>query len=161
MKGIRIKSVSKTHKISPFYSSDTRLKANVRFGTGKKASLELVTIRNYSDSTYFFPFQDGKVITIREAEINPGEWLPVEYWVHSWCGNSYDYSRKLEPGKEFGFTAFRMKGSKKVKMRYRVQLAGKGNILYSEPFPGRINICQVAVPEDLDPAVGNFIDFLN
>ncbi|MBL7937362.1 MAG: hypothetical protein JNM51_16270 [Bacteroidia bacterium] len=56
-----------------------------------------IYIANLSDTkTATVEIQDGSLMMIVEAQDEHKTWKPIEYWSHSWCGNSY-YSLELPP----------------------------------------------------------------
>jgi hypothetical protein len=75
--------------------------------------------------------QDGSVIMVLEAMDQDREWKPIEYWSHSWCGNSY-FSTTLPP-EHFAFTRG-IKCSGDFTTSCRLKLSNKGDTLYSNIF---------------------------
>ncbi|MEZ4684799.1 MAG: hypothetical protein R3B47_01615 [Bacteroidia bacterium] len=116
---------------------------------------------NKTDSAIVIPLQDYSVIAIREAEINPDEWRPIEFHINSWCGNSYGEEIILEPGFGIAFVSKRMTGETTVNIRYKIRINGKKDYLYSEPFSGQIDLCRTIVHPDEQPIITDFIDFLD
>ncbi len=75
--------------------------------------------------------QDGSVIMMLEAKDQDQQWKPIEYWSHSWCGNSY-FSATLPP-EHFAFTRG-IKCSGDFATSCRLKLSNKGDTLYSNVF---------------------------
>ncbi len=48
-----------------------------------------LTILNNSDSAIIVSIEDRQLILIQEAMTPEGEWKPIEFFIHSDCGNSY------------------------------------------------------------------------
>lgn len=95
---------------------------------------------NTTDSTFSAKRQDGSLIMIQEALNEKGKWIPIEYWVHSGCGNSYFNPLKLDSGKYIMIPIKKYSGNFKTKIRLKLK-AGK-TIFYSEPFQGEIDKSQ-------------------
>jgi len=75
--------------------------------------------------------QDGSAIMMLEAMDKDHRWKPIEYWSHSWCGNSY-FSTLLPP-EHFAFTRG-IKCSGDFTTSCRLKLSNKGDTLYSNAF---------------------------
>jgi len=111
-----------------------------KFTSGMK-----VIIINNTPDTLSVLMQDGSVFMLQEA-LNPnGEWQPIEYWIHSNCGNSY--GNIYFPPKTFIATnAFRYTGSFKTMLRFKLLFISDGHyekkFIYSNPFPGKVNYSQ-------------------
>jgi hypothetical protein len=91
---------------------------------------------NTSDSIFTALKQDGSLIMIQEALDENGNWNPIEYWVPSYCGNSYDESLKLDSGKCVMIPIKKYSGDFATKIRMRF-LYGP-SILISDSFDGSI-----------------------
>jgi len=94
---------------------------------------------NTTDSTFKAELQDGSLIMIQEALNEKNEWQPIEYWVNSGCGNSYE-SLKIQPGQYVIIRIIQYAGSFKTKIRLKMRKAH--SILYSEPFEGTVDKSQ-------------------
>lgn len=90
---------------------------------------------NTSDTVFKVAGQDGSFRIIREAMDKNGEWKPIEYWVNSFCGNSYE-GLEFKPGQGTMFFMKKYHGSFKTQMR--LKMAVNNTILYSQPFEGNI-----------------------
>lgn len=88
--------------------------------------------------------QDGSLMMITEARDEKGTWKPVEYWSHSWCGNSY-YSLDIKP-EHFAFTRG-VKCSGDFLTRCRLKLKFNGDSLYSNTFSMNISKGQFTKPD--------------
>ncbi len=96
---------------------------------------------NNSDSTFKTSQQDGSLIMIQEAMDEQGQWVPIEHWVRSGCGNSY-HQLTLEPGHYVMIPIKEYKGSYHTKIRLKMRRRRGSNIFYSEPFKGSIDPSQ-------------------
>ncbi|NME72333.1 hypothetical protein [Flammeovirga aprica] len=104
-----------------------------------------VWISNLTDSIKYIAAEDGDIMAIQEALTPEGEWKPIEYWVHSWCGNSI----KFNPLPGLTYTYFTMpiyKGEYKTKIRLKVY--NEKEILYSNVIDGYINLKQLQEPSE-------------
>lgn len=94
---------------------------------------------NTTDSTFKTELQDGSLIMIQEALNKKNEWQPIEYWVNSGCGNSFE-SLNLDPGQYIIIRIIQYDGSFKTKFRLKMR---KGrSVFYSEPFEGTVDKSQ-------------------
>ncbi|WP_417266206.1 hypothetical protein [Brumimicrobium sp.] len=94
---------------------------------------------NTSDSTFSSKLQDGSLLMIQEAMNEKEEWVPIEYWVKSGCGNSYR-TLNLKPGQQVMIPIKKYQGSFKTKIRLKLQ-TGK-EVFYSQTFEGAIELTQ-------------------
>ncbi len=96
----------------------------------------ILFVINTTEDTIHISTQDGSLIVIQEALDNDRNWKPIEYWIYSWCGNSYDHSLILQPG-QFAFSgAIRYSGAVQTKLRFKLK---SGEHLYlSNSFDGSI-----------------------
>lgn len=104
-----------------------------------------VFIVNRKDTLSLIGLQDGSVMAIQEAKDSNGAWQPVEYWVHSWCGNSY-YDIKLYKNEFILVKIPIYQGIFKTELRLRVSI--KGKIIYSNSFWGSVNPAQFQKPAE-------------
>ena len=95
---------------------------------------------NTSKETFTAKRQDGSLIMIQEALDEEGEWKPIEYWVYSGCGNSYDNPLELDSGKYVIVPIKKYSGEFKTKIRLKFKYGKK--IMYSKPFSGSVNLSQ-------------------
>jgi hypothetical protein len=105
-----------------------------------------VFIINETNSKQLLELEDGQVMMIQEAKNENGDWLPIEAWMYSDCGNSY-YSLVLEP-RQYGFTRIKQYYGDFV-TELRVKMQNGDSFIYSNTFKGRINKSQMANPEDV------------
>lgn len=105
-----------------------------------------VFIINETNSKQLLELEDGQVMMIQEAKNENGDWLPIEAWMYSDCGNSY-YSLLLEP-RQYGFTRIKQyDGDFETELRLKMQ--NGDSFIYSNTFKGRIHKSQLANPEDV------------
>ncbi|AZQ60795.1 hypothetical protein EI427_00780 [Flammeovirga pectinis] len=103
-----------------------------------------VWVANLTDSLLHIELQDGESMAIQEAQDENGNWRPIEYWVNSWCGNSY-YFYTMIPNQYAYFNIPVYKGDFKTKLRLKIK--NSDTILYSPPFSGSIDLNQFKEPE--------------
>ncbi|KAB2814744.1 WG repeat-containing protein [Phaeocystidibacter luteus] len=85
-------------------------------------SARKVTLVNGTKDTIFFEAQDSRLYTVVEAVNGEGEWLPIENFRSSWCGNSY-HTVYLPPNKEWTWTVPEFDGGVETEFRIRVYKA--------------------------------------
>lgn len=95
---------------------------------------------NATKDTIIATRQDGSLIIIQEALNEKGEWKPIEYWVHSGCGNSYFDPLRLDPGNFVLVPIKKYTGNYQTKIRLKWKNGVEIN--YSESFDGSINKSQ-------------------
>lgn len=99
-----------------------------------------VWIINNSSDTVSIQMQDWSFICILEAITKGGQWLPVQYWRFSDCGNSY-YDKRFLPKTANSFLMdWPRQGDYTTRLRFK--LMGVKQFYYSNEFLGRINYCQ-------------------
>lgn len=99
-----------------------------------------IYIANLSKSqTAILGTQDGSAMMMLEAMDQHHRWKPIEYWSHSWCGNSY-FSALLPP-EHFAFTRG-IKCSGDFITSCRLRLSNRGDTLYSNSFRMGISLSQ-------------------
>jgi len=99
-----------------------------------------VWIVNNTDDTVSVQMQYGSYICIMQALSKSGQWLPVQYWRFSRCGNSY-YDKPFPPKTANSFiTHLPKNGDYETKLRFK--LLGTDRFYYSNEFYGKINSCQ-------------------
>ncbi len=89
--------------------------------------------------------QDGSLIMVTEAKDSSGKWNALEYWSHSWCGNSY-FSLDIKP-KHFAFTRG-IKCSGDYYTTCRLKLFIGSDSLFSNEFKMTINKNQFKMPKE-------------
>jgi len=94
--------------------------------------------------TILFPIQDASLIGILEARDSLANWIPIQFWPISGCGNSY-YSEKLLPGKTITCTVNNDFGDYKTTLRLKIH--GTDTIYTSNRFYGSINYSMFIKPE--------------
>ena len=106
-----------------------------------------IYIANLSDTkTSTVELQDGSLMMVVEAQDEHKKWKALEYWSHSWCGNSY-YSVELPP-QSFAF-ARGIKCSGDFLTTCRLKVFNGSDSLLSNEFKMSINKSQFNNP-DLD-----------
>ncbi|MEM1003096.1 MAG: hypothetical protein AAGH46_10650 [Bacteroidota bacterium] len=96
---------------------------------------------NTTDYPFFTEMQDGSLMIIQEALDEEGVWKPIEYWIFSGCGNSYNFL-KLAPGKCVMVPVKKYAGEFQTKIRLKFKTPN--GLIYSEPFEGSIEKSQFA-----------------
>lgn len=91
---------------------------------------------NGTNDTIHIPTQDGRIKLIQQAKNEKGEWLDIEKYINSFCGNSY-YTLQMPPKHYQIFITPITKGNVKTKLRFRLNL--KDTIIYSNEYYGTIN----------------------
>lgn len=95
-----------------------------------------VFIVNNSDSAQVIEHHDGRLVMIQEALDKKGNWVAIEYFEFSGCGNSFGLN--LIPQNQFMmFGINKYNGHYKTKLRVRLKTNGK--TLISNEFHGSIN----------------------
>ncbi len=96
-----------------------------------------VWIINNTSNKVTVQMQDASYICILQALTKNGEWLPVQRWNLSKCGNSY-YNKVFQPQTAGSFiTTIPTKGDYATKLRFK--LLGADRFYYSNEFTGKIN----------------------
>jgi hypothetical protein len=104
-----------------------------------------IYIANLSDTkTATVELQDGSLMMIVEAQDENKTWKALEYWSHSWCGNSY-YSVELPPN-YFAF-ARGIKCSGDFFTTCRLKVFNGTDSLLSNEFKMTINKSQFNKPD--------------
>jgi len=96
-------------------------------------------IQNNTDSITFVLIEDRQLILVQEALDTNGNWTPVEYFVHSDCGNSYSVFR-IPPKHSYEMKIAQYCGDFKTKIRVRISLNHK--MYFSNEFEGYVNLDQ-------------------
>lgn len=110
----------------------------------------LVEFINLSSDTIIASAQDSRLNSVIEAKNEDGEWVSIQTYRSSWCGNSYHHVY-LPPGNEWTWRIPEFEGGLKTELRvaiYNVMTWENGEYsepfnLYSEPYEGSINPAQL------------------
>lgn len=106
-----------------------------------------IYIANTSQNkTALIETQDGSMMMILEAQDEHKQWKPIEYWSHSWCGNSY-FSVEIPP-QHFLMTRG-IKCSGDFYTLCRLKVLNKNDSIYSNEFKMSINLSQFNKPESV------------
>jgi hypothetical protein len=98
-----------------------------------------IWIINNTSDTVSIQMQDWSYICILQGLTKGGQWLPIQYWRFSTCGNSY-YDKHFPPKTANSFiTRIPNKGDYETKLRFK--LLGTDKFYYSNAFIGKINYC--------------------
>ncbi|UII23573.1 hypothetical protein [Fulvivirga ligni] len=98
-----------------------------------------IDIIHHSDDSIPLQTQDNALICTMEALNKNNQWLPIEYWPLSWCGNSYD-GIDLKKGQSLSLMSKAPTGDYKTLLRYKI--LGFDTLYYSNSFAGNIEYCQ-------------------
>jgi hypothetical protein len=99
-----------------------------------------IWIINNSNDIVSIQMQDWSYICVLQGFSKGGQWLPVQYWRFSTCGNSY-YTKKFLPKTANSFIIkLPVKGDYETKLRFK--LLGTDKFYFSNEFKGRINYCE-------------------
>ncbi len=108
-------------------------------------SFPIYLAKTSEDKTAIIETQDASLMMVTEAKDEHGNWKPLEYWSHSWCGNSY-ISFELKP-QHFAFTRG-IKCSGDFYTTCRLKLSNAADSLYSNEFKMTINKNQFTKPKE-------------
>ncbi|MVN23262.1 hypothetical protein [Mucilaginibacter arboris] len=98
-----------------------------------------VWVINNTTDTVSIQMQDWSYICILQGLTKSGQWLPIQYWRFSNCGNSY-YDKHFLPKTANSFiTTLPNTGNYQTKLRFK--LLGTDKFYYSNEFTGKINYC--------------------
>lgn len=104
-------------------------------------------VANTTKDTVYFDAEDSRLPIILEAKNAKGEWVQVQDYPHSWCGNSY-HKLQLAPTEGWSFKVPLYQGVIKTKFRLALEIAKpegkktKSKIVYSNEYEGSINPAQ-------------------
>lgn len=73
-------------------------------------------IQNNTNNYTHVPIEDNQMVLIQEAKDSVGNWRPIEYFLHSSCGNSYS-GFNIPPNMSYKFMVARYCGEFKTKLR--------------------------------------------
>ncbi|NVK04633.1 MAG: WG repeat-containing protein [Flavobacteriia bacterium] len=110
----------------------------------------LVEFINLSSDTLIASVQDSRLHAVIEAKNEEGEWVSIQTYRSSWCGNSYHHVY-LPPGNEWTWRIPEFEGGMKTELRvaiYNVMTWENGEHsepfnIFSEPYKGSINPAQL------------------
>ncbi|HEX8516886.1 MAG TPA: hypothetical protein VF868_11850 [Bacteroidia bacterium] len=88
--------------------------------------------------------QDGSAMIVAQSLDKNNKWRNIEYWSHSWCGNSYGTT--VIPPRHYLFTRG-VKCSGERKSRCRLKLMTQNDSLFSNEFFMNINETQFRSPK--------------
>ncbi|KIC63649.1 hypothetical protein [Chryseobacterium taiwanense] len=111
----------------------------VNYYLDKNADYFIAYIINNNNFPFDFALQDGSLFIIQEAQNHDKEWVPIEHWSYSSCGNSYDRSLILPPKTYATFPVKISKGNYKTKIRLKMKDLRSKHIYYSQAFEGIID----------------------
>ncbi len=98
-----------------------------------------IWIINNTIDTVSIQMQDWSYICVLQGLTKGGQWLPIQYWRSSTCGNSY-YNKHLPPNTANSFvTTIPNRGDYETRLRFK--LLGSSKFYYSNEFAGKINYC--------------------
>lgn len=95
---------------------------------------------NASKDTVNIPVQDGRIKIIQQAKNINGAWQDIDYFINSFCGNSY-YKFQLAPNEFQIFATPIFKGKFKTQLRFKLEIDKQ--IIYSNHYSGQINLGQL------------------
>lgn len=128
---------SDTHTVNSIEKISIDTVKNVAF----KYSLKFypLFIINNSDSLTHVLLQDRSLIAILEGIDKNGKWVPLQFHVGSFCGNSYNHEPL--PPHNFLLSLIPMfTGNYKTQLRLKIK--NKDMILYSNTFQGSVSLGQ-------------------
>jgi len=99
-----------------------------------------VRLINNSTDTIAMQMQDWAYICVLQALTKNNEWMPVQYWNFSKCGNSYHHKYILPKSATSFVVDVPNSGNQKTKLRFKI--LGKSEFYYSNEFSGKINDCE-------------------
>ncbi len=106
----------------------------------------LMCVYNSGDDTAAITLQDGEVMVIQEAKNPQGRWQPIEFWLYSTCGNSYECLR-IAPKHLVIVKTVLYNGDYQTTLRYKLRIDRR--VVYSQTFVGRIQKEQFELPDDM------------
>jgi hypothetical protein len=99
-----------------------------------------VFVDYYGDNELRIQIQDSRIVAVQQAMDSSGNWVSVEHFIHSDCGNSYS-SARIRKNQSYQFKIAKYEGNYQTKMRLKALI--NGQILYSNEFTGNINYEQL------------------
>jgi hypothetical protein len=107
-----------------------------------------IYVANMSKNQYAsLETQDGSIVVIVEAVDREGQWKPIEYWSHSWCGNSY-YTMMIPPRHMLMTRGIKCSGD--FYTTCRLKLSNSQDSIFSNEFQMSINETQFSMPLEKD-----------
>jgi hypothetical protein len=103
-----------------------------------------VFVINELDSAQVIEVHDGILVAIQEAQDEQGNWVGIEYFSFSGCGNSF-WRHLVPPHHLMMFGVNKYQGNFKTKLRVRLQT--NGTTLVSNKYSGYINKGQLEKPD--------------
>lgn len=111
----------------------------INYFLDKNTDYFVAYIVNNNNSSFEYTLQDGSLLIIQEAQNKKGEWIPIEHWIYSDCGNSYDSHLTLKPKTYATFPVKIFKGDFKTKIRLKMKDLRSKKVYYSQAFEGQID----------------------
>lgn len=109
-------------------------------------SLYTIYVINHTTDTLKILSQDSHLFIIQEAKNQNGDWEPIEYWKHSWCGHSYR-TVPLEPKGVLKTVSKVYHGRFETEIRFK--LLHEDKVYFSNAIIGLANLSQFEMPSDL------------
>jgi len=106
----------------------------------KNQGQQRVWLINNTSDTILIQRQDWSYVCILEAVTKNGEWMPIQYWRLSDCGDSYMDKYFMPKTANSFLMQWPQPGSYETKLRFK--LLGATRFYYSNEFAGRINYCE-------------------
>ena len=100
---------------------------------------------NASKDTVNIPAQDGHIKIKQQAKNKKGEWQDIEYFMNSFCGNSY-HTLSLTPNQFQIFATPIFKGDFNTQLRFKLKI--EKQIIFSNIYTGQINFSQLLSPKN-------------
>jgi hypothetical protein len=99
-----------------------------------------VTISYSGENKLYIQTQDSRIPAVQQAMDSSGNWVSLEYFFHSDCGNSYS-SAKITKNECYQFKIGKYEGNYCTKMRLKMLI--EEQVIYSNEFYGSINYEQL------------------
>ena len=109
----------------------------------KKVAVYKISICNDSSYTRNLSVEDGIFVLVQEALDTNQQWVPVEYFMHSWCGLSY---QSVQLAASYCVDGFIVKYEGTHKTKLRVKLLFDKQVVYSNVYDGSVNLGQFYRP---------------
>lgn len=124
-----------------------------RFLEGKPEDYFMAYLLNTGPTDTLFELQDGSLFIIQEALNKDGNWVPIEHWRYSTCGNSYHMSLHLKSNTAVRVPIKIYSGTFETKIRLKIK--NGDSIAYSEQFDANIDENQFRDWVGPDPSFNN------
>lgn len=118
-------------------------------------SIFSIYVQNNTSDSVSISKQDGHLYLIQEARNNKNKWKPIEYWLYSWCGNSYS-GEKLGTQKIMKTETTAYAGNFETEIRFKLESGLK--TYYSNTLTGRISSEQFIVSDSVKKK-SNFLNY--